>query len=180
MSEPNHPQPPEGRPQPPTPPQPPSGQEPPPKNDAPRNLEAELKSAQAALETERKSRVKWESEVAKLKQGQMNDAEKAIERAREEGRAEASKTAGGRLAAAEFRARAAGKIGDPTALLEALDMSKFVDDTGEPDVKAIDATIDKLAAAMPNGKTPPAPQVPAGPREDPKDTDWIREAMAGT
>jgi hypothetical protein len=163
-------------------PTPPSGGDPKPAEPPPApDLAQQLKDVQSALDNERRLRTRLDTELTKVKQGQMNDAEKAIAKARDEGKAEGAKAAGTRLAAAEFRARATGKIGDPTALLDHLDLNKFVDEHGEPDTKAIDAVVERLAAAMPaapNGP-PPAPHVPAGPRSDPPDNDWLRSVMSG-
>jgi hypothetical protein len=100
----------------------------------------------------------------------------AIAAAREQGRAEAAREAGLRLAAAEFRAAAAGRIANPDAALGVLDMSKLVTD-GEPDKDAIAALVDQLAAIP-----PAAPgRVPAGPRSaGPANGggDWVREGAA--
>jgi hypothetical protein len=165
-------------------PTPPPAAPDPPKADPPPapDLAQQLKDSQAALESERRMRTRLDAELTKTKQGQMNDAEKAIAKARDEGKLEGVKAAGIRLAAAEFRARATGKIGDPAAIIDHIDLTKFVDDHGEPDTKAIDAVVEKLAAAMPaapaNG-TPPAPKVPGGPRPDPPEDDWLRSVMSG-
>ena len=144
-------------------------------------LEKRLKDATSTIETERRGRIKWEAEVAKIKASQMNDAEKAIAKARDEGKSEALKTAGARLAAAEFRAKAAARLGNLADALDIdlIDFSRFTDEAGEPDIKRIEASVDKLAQALPEGNgRPAAPQVPAGPRPDPGEQDWLRSAIA--
>jgi hypothetical protein len=99
----------------------------------------------------------------------------AIAAAREQGRAEAAREAALRLAAAEFRAAAAGRLANPDAALGVLDLAKLVKD-GEPDKDAIGAVVDQLAAI------PPTPgRVPAGPRSPGPGNgggDWVREGAA--
>ena len=77
------------------------------------------------------------------------------------------------MVAAEFRARAAGKLANIEAALGVLDLGKLIKD-GEPDTKAIDALVTQLAAVP---AEPPAPgHVPAGPRQPAAngDNDWLR------
>lgn len=74
--------------------------------------------------------------------------EKALQAARDEGRIEALKGVGLRVAAAEFCVAAAGKLADPAAALEVLDLSRFVGDEGEVDLAGLTAMVDKLAAAL--------------------------------
>lgn len=134
----------------------------------------ELKSA---LNDERKLRREAEAKFTKLEKDHMSEQEKAIAQAKDEGRKEAVQAAGRRLAAAEFKAAAAGKIGDPAAALEVLDLSKFVGEDGEPDQTAIAKVVDRLALAMPV-VPPPTGRVPAGPRSDGEETpDFIRSAL---
>jgi hypothetical protein len=83
-----------------------------------------------------------------LRQQHKNDDEKALQAARDEGRAEAFKAVGLRVAAAEFRAVAAGKLADPAAVLEVLDLSRFVGDEGEVDLAGLTAMVDMLVAAL--------------------------------
>lgn len=81
----------------------------------------------------------------------MSDQDKALAEAEQRGRSAALQSQGTRLAKAEFRATAAGKV-SPEALdgfLEYADMKRFVDEDGEPDNKAIAAAIKKLAGAAP-------------------------------
>jgi hypothetical protein len=147
-----------------------------------RDLAAELKVAQAALESERKQHEKAQRALAQAKQAQMSEAEKAIAAARDEGRAEASRAAGRRLAAAEFRALASGRLADPAALLEDINLDRFVGDDGEPDQDAISHAVERLvaaAAAPANGKKPAPPSVPGGVRETAEEADWLRAQLKG-
>jgi hypothetical protein len=107
----------------------------------------------------------------------MTDAEKAIAEAKAAGRAEAAQEANLKLAAAEFRAKAAGRIANPDAALAALDLAKLLGKNGEPDTAAIAALVEQLAVVPP---PPPAPgYIPPGPREPSPpggdETDFIRQ-----
>ena len=85
------------------------------------------------------------------------------------------KEAGARLAAAEFRAQAAGKLADPAAAIEFLDMTKFIDEDGEPDTGAIADAVDKLVAATaPTSGKPRPPIVPNGVQPPTEESDWLR------
>lgn len=91
------------------------------------------------------------SELEKLRAYQMSETEKAVAKAAAEaeqrGKSAALATSASRLARAEIRAAAAGRV-DKEALdgfLEYADVTKFVGDDGEPDSKAIEAAVKKLA-----------------------------------
>lgn len=158
-------------PAPPAPPEPPPPAPPePPAPPAPAKDEAaELR---AALKEEREARKKLEADMAKLQQQGMTDAEKAVAAARAEGRAEAAQEHARELAAAEFRAQAAGRIANPDAALAVLDLAKLLKD-GRPDKTAIGKLVDQLAVVP-----PPAGKVPAGARGEPGNgaTDWLGDA----
>ncbi len=164
---------------PPASPPPPPGDKPAGKPDKPAGKSEEktesVEELQSALGDERKQRRELQTRLDKLERQHMSDTEKAIAEAKEQGRAEAVLTAGKRLAAAEFRAAAAGKIADPVAALEVLDLSKFVGDDGEPDSKAIAGVVERLAAALP--APPPGGKIPAGARTSEPDSDFIRNAL---
>src|SRR5262249_54640823 len=139
MGSPPQPTPPER--QPPAPgPEPPASQPgngehaPPPQPDG-------LEALVSALAKERRLRKAAETELARLRQQHRSAEEKAIQAARDGGRAEAFKAAGLRVAAAEFRALAAGKLADPAAALEVLDLSRFVGDEGEVDLAGLTAIV---------------------------------------
>ena len=82
----------------------------------------------------------------------MTEAEKAIAKARDEGKAEAALEHAQELAAAEFRAQAAGKITNPDAALAVLDLAKLLKD-GKPDKTAIGKLVEQLAAVPPRRVT---------------------------
>lgn len=175
MTTPPQPQPPAPAPAPaPQPPAPaptaPAGQ-PAPANgtngDAP--TRADLDALRASLEAERTARRETEQRLSQLQQQGMSDSERAVAAAREEGRAEAQAAAARQLAAAEFRHLATGRITDPDAAIEMLDLDKLVKD-GQPNRRAIAALVDRLAAVP---APAPAGHVPAGPRAPGTETDWL-------
>jgi hypothetical protein len=84
-------------------------------------------------------------ELDKLRKASMTEQEKAVAEAVAKGKSEAFAEFGQRLVEAEVRAAAAGRGIDADALLEGLDRSRFVDAEGEPDRKAIEAYLDRLA-----------------------------------
>ena len=114
-----------------------------------------------------------DTELTKLRQQGLTDAEKAIAKAKEEGRAEAAAEHARQLAAAEFRAQAANRLADPEAALAVLDLEKLVKD-GQPDKKAIGKLVDQLAAVPPPpGRVPPGP-MPGAPNPE---HDWLRDVQ---
>lgn len=130
-----------------------------------KTAERELKAAQRALEAERAKG--------------LTEAERAIAEAERNGYTRASQEAGKRLARAEIRAAAATKGLDVTEILEDLDLSRFVDENGEPDDKAITKAIGKWAAIAP-ASTRPRGDVDQGTRGAPAGADmntWIRQAV---
>jgi hypothetical protein len=155
------------------------GNPPPPESEGkPKPLSPEdVEGLKNALSEERKARREAEAKFTKLERDHMSETEKAIATAKDEGRKEAIQSAGRRLAAAEFKAAAAGKIGDPEAALEVLDLTKFVGEDGEPDKASIQKVVDRLSVAMP--VQTPNGRVPAGPRSDEgvEGTDFIRQAL---
>lgn len=76
----------------------------------------------------------------------MTEQERAVAEAEQRGATTALAKTGARLARAEFRASAAGRV-DPAAVdgfLEYADLTKFVGDDGEPDARAIEAAVKRL------------------------------------
>lgn len=68
-----------------------------------------------------------------------------------------------RLASAEIRAALAGVVDDPAAIVEDLNLSKFVDDDGEVDTAAIEALKGKYATfSAPRKPRPDASQGSSG------------------
>ena len=94
---------------------------------------------------------KWESrakknssaaeELARLKREGMSETEAAVAAARAEERVKG----GERIARSAFLAAAKGRIPDPAAVVEEINLKKYVDDDGEVDDEAIAKLVDKLA-----------------------------------
>lgn len=92
----------------------------------------------------------------------MSESERAIEEAKQSARAEAATEFGKRLARTEFDALAGrrNKDFDTAQALEYVDLTKFLDENGEPDTKAIKAAVDRLVPAPIDGP----PSFDGGPR----------------
>lgn len=106
----------------------------------------------------------------KQRKASMTEAEKAIADAKAAGRAEVSAEYGTRLVRSDFTTQAAKfNAGfDASAILDDLNLAKYVGDDGEPDVKAIKAAVERLVPAPSSG--PPSfdggARTPASPAQD--------------
>lgn len=124
-----------------------------PPNPDPEGLgEAGLKALRAerarADEAERK-RLAAETERDELRTKNQTAEEKAIEKAKKEGRDEATLEANRRIARSEIRAAAGGKLQDAEDAASFLgDLDRFIV-KGEVDSKAITSAIDELVKAKP-------------------------------
>lgn len=121
----------------------------------------DLTGLKTALETERTQRKEFEKELKALRaaeeqraQAAMSETEKAIAQAKAEGSAEAKRSYGLKAAALELKAEAAMKGVDLSEVGDLLDVSKFLDEDGEPDAKAIKAAVARFTKLAPK---------PAGP-----------------
>lgn len=93
-------------------------------------------------------------ELAKVKAAAMTEQEKAVAAAHAEGRTAALAETGKRLAAAELRAALGADAAKTLApVLEAIDVSRFVGDDGEPDTKAIEALAKTLGGTRRTGSS---------------------------
>ena len=104
--------------------------------------------AQARKHEERaKANAKAAQELEEFRKQSMSETEKAIEEARSAGRREALTEAGAKIAAAEIRASATGRMADEqvATLLENVNLARFVDDDGEVDREAVAAFVDGIA-----------------------------------
>lgn len=162
-------------------PQPPQGSQ----QDAPQDQDKndpgkdDIARLTATLDDERKLRKELQAKLHQIEQDQLSEQEKAVAAARDEGRAEAATSAARRLAATEFRYAAKGRIADPAAALELLDVSKLLKD-GEPDADLIAAAIDRLAGPEPDDSGhQPAGRVPSGPRQPANEGDFFRQVLRG-
>lgn len=125
---------------------------PPETDDRDWKAEAEKWQALARKNEERaKSNSQAAKELEKVRAAAMTETEKAVAEAKAAGVAEAARQAGPRIVRAEFRAAAAGQVDKQTldAYLEDVDLTKFLTDDGEPDIKAIEARIKRLGGGKP-------------------------------
>jgi len=86
-----------------------------------------------------------EKELASVRQSQMSESEKAVAEAEARGRTAAAAEYGKRLARSQFDALAGRRNPDfdTSGTLEFADLSKFVGEDGEPDLKVIKAAVEK-------------------------------------
>lgn len=109
-------------------------------------------------------------ELEEFRRQSMTEQERAIDAARAEARAEAIAEFGGRLAEAEFRAVAAGRMSDEqvATLLEGVNLARFVGDNGEVDRAAVARFVDGIAPKQEQDapKTPAFPDLGQGTRSN--------------
>lgn len=96
------------------------------------------------------------TELEKLREASATDQEKAIAQARRDALTEATRSFGTRLAEAQFRVAAAGHLTSDQldGLLEFADLTRFVDDNGDPNIEAINAAVSRVAPKAPEGFQP--------------------------
>lgn len=105
-------------------------------------------------------------ELEQLRTAQMTDTEKAIAEAEKRGRDAALKELRADMARSKLQAQAAGKVADVDALLEVVDVSRFIKEDGI-DEDAIAATIERLTKVAPAQPAPPKfGSVELGPQGD--------------
>jgi len=92
-------------------------------------------------------------ELEAQQRASMTEAERAVAEAEARGRTSAITDFGKRLARTSFDAAAARRNPDvdTTAVLEFVDLTRFVGDDGEPDSKAIAAAVERLVPAAQAG-----------------------------
>jgi hypothetical protein len=98
---------------------------------------AELGITPGQLKGRLEASKKWEQRAKKAdedaeaaRRAAMSDQERAVEEARNAGKADAASEYGQRVAAAELRAALTGLVPDPTAIVEDLNLAKFVNEDG--------------------------------------------------
>lgn len=106
---------------------------------------AKWKSLARKHEEQAKRNAKAARELEQLKRSQMDEHEKAIAEAEERGRRAARLEVAERLAAAEIRAELKGVVDDPAAIVEDLNVRKYVTDDGEVDSDAVAQLREKFA-----------------------------------
>ncbi len=148
--------------QPPTPP----AQQPPPEQQPPGDPDDKQQLGEAgkkALDQERANRKEAEKraktlerELEQVREATKSEQEKALDAARKEGRAEAQKENAPRLVRAEFRAAVAGRMSSEQLdeLLEDLDLSKYLTDSGDVDTERVAKKIDALAPQKEERRVP--------------------------
>lgn len=140
-----------------------------------RALQAERDARKAA---EKKAR-DTEAELEKLRTAQMSDQQRAIAEAEARGRTAATTEVAQRLAAAEIKAALTGVVPDPAAIVEDLNLGKYITADGDVDADAVKALRTKYEALAP--KTPPKPDPgpgDGGHRGGPPATDPGEMSMA--
>lgn len=118
--------------------------------------EAEKWKSQARKHEERaKANAKAAKELEEFRQQSMSEAERAIEQARTEARQQAFAEVGSKVAAAEIRAAATGRMSPEqvSTLLENLNVDRFIGDDGEVDREAVARFVDGIAPQPPETTT---------------------------
>lgn len=90
-----------------------------------------------------------QKELDKVRQSAMSESERAVAEAEVRGRTSALAEVGQKLARARFDALAGRRNPDvdTAELLEFVDLSRFVGDDGEPDMKALASAVERLVVA---------------------------------
>lgn len=145
-----------------------------------------MKSERNAAKAEAKAaREEAEALRAEIANKDKPAEEIAIEKARHEGRTEATQASNLRVLKSELKALATGKLADPTDAHLFIDLAAFdVNDGGEPDSDALAEAIDKLLLAKPHlaASTTPPPRfqggADGGAGAPPKPNETIDDAIA--
>lgn len=131
-----------------------------------------------ALARKHEDRAKANADAAKklteVERSSMSDIEKARAEAADKATTEAMSRMGGRLVAAEVKAAAAGRQVDVDALLEGIDVTRFLDDDGEPKVKDITSWLDRVAPVKATVASDLGQGARGGPTKAPTMNDLIR------
>lgn len=119
-------------------------------------------------------------ELETLKAAQMTEVERAVNDAKTATRAEVMREVGATRVEDQVRVAAAGRALDVESLIAGMNPTRFMDDDGQPDVKAIVKWVDTIAPADTTG--PRVPQVPTGQRDtsrnvQPTPADQFAEIM---
>lgn len=95
-------------------------------------------------------------ELDQLKAASMSDLEKAVAEAKAAARTETLREVGGALAAAEIRAKAAGRLTDEQVanLIEGLNLAAFIDDEGQVDPAKVAKFVDGIAPQPTEAEAP--------------------------
>lgn len=139
------------------------GGDPTPPAKPPVDLEAEVakwKELSRKNESRASANAEAAKELAALKAANQTDNEKAIAEAEQRGRSAATAEVAQKLAAAEVRAALTGVVPDPAAIVEDLNLAKYVTETGDVNQEAVTALRTKYASMVP--VKPPTPDLKQG------------------
>lgn len=125
--------------------------------DQPEADQTDWKAEARKWEQRAKENKQAASELEKQRLAAMTEAERAVAEAEERGRTAATTEFGKRLATSEIKAAAAETGADLTGVFEFLDLSRFVDENGEPDAKAIKSFVGGLPLKDDGKPRPPRP-----------------------
>lgn len=104
----------------------------------------------ADLAKERRERKALQDELDELRQRSMTEQEKAVEQARNEGKAEATSALQLERVKDKIEAKAGGKLVNPEDAVALLgDLTRFITNDGSIDLKAIESEIDSLVQSRP-------------------------------
>lgn len=131
--------------------------------------EAEAKKWQGLArkhEERAKTNANATKELEQLRQSSMSDQEKAVAQAKIEGRAEALREAAGKVAEAELRAAATGRLTEQqlSSLLDGVDVGRFIDETGDVDRDKVTKFVDGIAPKPTETPGPAWPDLAQGAR----------------
>lgn len=129
-------------------------------------LKAELeKWKHQARENEKRAKANAQAakELEEFRKAQMTETEKAIAEAAARTRSEVVAELSSKIVAADIRAALTGVVPDPAAIIEDLNLAKYVTESGDVDAKAVAALREKYLALGASSKDV-APKVPTGPR----------------
>lgn len=136
-----------------------------PEGDLPEAIKAILAKERKAAADAVKAQKAAERALTQQQQATMTEQERAVAVAKAEGRTEALRELGVTRAADAVRLLAAGRPIDIEALIEGVDLSRYVGEDGEPDRKALEAWLDRVAPkATEQTTTPTFPDLGQGSR----------------
>jgi hypothetical protein len=129
-----------------------------------------------------KTNQKAVSELEALRQSQMSDQEKALDEARKSARTETLREIGAHLVTAEFRAQAAGRLTaeQVAELVEDIDMTKYLTESGEVDAERVARKVEALAPKPDPNAAPTWPDLGQGARDTSTlalNSDGLTEAL---
>lgn len=136
-------------------------------HDDPPDKDAELarwKQIARKHEDRAKANADAAKELEKLRAASMTETERAVDEARKATRAEVLREVGAERAADAMRLAAAGRPIDIEGALEGLALDRFLTDDGLPDVKRIQAFVDRIAPPQ-EAPDPRNVRVPLGVRD---------------